>query len=210
MKNLFNLDTPFMQMLTRIGDMIIINVLCLICSIPIVTAGAALSATHRLMQDFVMDNEGAIVKTFFRVFKENFKQATIVWLAMVVITAGLACDFFLVYFYFEGTLATVLYVLLALLTLIAFGTAAFLLPLLTRYQNTLAQHTQNALILMITKFPRTLVMVVLHALPLIVFLLSLTVFVQTLIFWLIIGVSFIIYLDTILLKPVFLELEKSK
>lgn len=210
MKDLFNLESPFMQMLTRIGDMIIINFLCLVCCLPIITAGAALSATHRLMQDFVMENEGAMFKTFFRVFKENFKQSTLVWLIMVVITVSLVCDLMLVNAFFSGTMATIMYILLAVLALVVYGTAAFLFPLLTRYTNTLKEHLFNALILAITRPHLTIGMVALHALPLIIFLLSPAVFVQTLVFWLFIGVAFIIYLDNVMLKKVFQELEKSR
>lgn len=210
MKDLFNLETPFMQMLTRIGDMIIINFLCLVCCLPVVTAGAAISATHRLMQDFVMDNEGALFKTFFRVFKENFKQSTPVWLIMVVITVSLICDLILINTFFEGAFASVMYILLAVLAILVYGTAAFLFPLLTRYNNTLKEHLYNALILAVTRPHLAIAMVVLHALPLIIFLLSPNVFVQTLIFWLFIGIAFIIYLDNVMLKKVFLDLEKGK
>lgn len=209
MKNLFNLDSPFMQMLTRVGDMIIINFLFLVCCIPIITIGASLSATHRVMQDFMMDNEGSVVKTFFRVFKENFKQATIAWLVVLVIIVALACDAFFVYVFCQGTLQYTLFVVLITVALLVYGTVVYLFPLLTRYQNTLGQHVRNSMILMITKLPRTLGMMIFHAIPILVLWLSVEVFMQTLIFWLVIGLSFIIYMDTFLLRPVFLQLEKK-
>ena len=53
MKSIFNLDSPLMQMLTRIGDMILLNVLFLICCIPVITAGASIAAMHKMLQDRV-------------------------------------------------------------------------------------------------------------------------------------------------------------
>ena len=44
MKSLFNLDNPVMQFLSRVADIMLLNMLTLVCSLPIITAGAALSA----------------------------------------------------------------------------------------------------------------------------------------------------------------------
>lgn len=210
MKNLFNLDTPLMQMLTRVGDMIIINFLTIICSLPIITAGAAISATHRIMQDFLMDNETTIIRTYFRAFKENFKQATLVWLALVVIIAALLADVFLINLFIQGSLRSFFVILLSAVALIVFAISMYIFPLLTRYRNTLPQHLRNSLILMITKLPRTIGMMALHALPFVILWLSYNVFLQTLIFWLFVGASFTIFMDTFLLKPVFQQLEKNQ
>lgn len=210
MKNLFNLDTPLMQMLTRVGDMIIINFLTIICSLPIITAGAAISATHRIMQDFLMDNETTIVRTYFRAFKENFKQATLVWLALVVIIAALLADVFLINLFIQGSLRSFFVILLSAVALIVFAISMYIFPLLTRYRNTLPQHLRNSLILMITKLPRTIGMMALHALPFVILWVSYNLFLQTLIFWLFVGASFTIFMDTFLLKPVFQQLEKNQ
>ena len=210
MKNLFNLDTPLMQMLTRVGDMIIINFLTIICSLPIITAGAAISATHRIMQDFLMDNETTIIRTYFRAFKENFKQATLVWLALVVIIAALLADVFLINLFIQGSLRSFFVILLSAVALIVFAISMYIFPLLTRYRNTLPQHLRNSLILMITKLPRTIGMMALHALPFVILWVSYNLFLQTLIFWLFVGASFTIFMDTFLLKPVFQQLEKNQ
>ena len=210
MKNLFNLDTPLMQMLTRVGDMIIINFLTIICSLPIITAGAAISATHRIMQDFLMDNETTIVRTYFRAFKENFKQATLVWLALVVIIAALLADVFLINLFIQGSLRSFFVILLSAVALIVFAISMYIFPLLTRYRNTLPQRLRNSLILMITKLPRTIGMMALHALPFVILWVSYNLFLQTLIFWLFVGASFTIFMDTFLLKPVFQQLEKNQ
>lgn len=210
MKNLFNLDTPLMQMLTRVGEMIIINFLTIFCSLPIITAGAAISAAHRIMQDYLMENESTLVKTYFRAFKENFKQATVVWLILLVIIAALLADVFLINLFIQGTLRNFFVILLSAVALVVFGISLYIFPLLTRYNNTLTQHLHNSLILMITKLPRTVGMMALHCLPFIILWLSFNVFLQTFIFWMLVGISFTIFMDTFLLKPVFQQLEKNQ
>ena len=172
MKNLLNLESPLMQMLTRIGDLILLNVLFLICCIPVVTAGASIAALHRMTQEIVYETDSSTVKGFFRAFRANFKQATAVWLVVCV--------------------------------------AAYMFPLLVRYENKLRNHLTNAVILAIIKLPRTLGMLALIAMPLIILTLDLNMFLQTLIFWIFIGFAFTTYMQTNLLKAVFTELEGGK
>lgn len=209
MKDLFHPDNPFFQFLSRVGDLILLNVLFLLCCIPIVTIGAAQAALHKVAQDYVMDNDAGVLKPFFRAFKANFRQATVVWLMEVVIVVGLVSDLLLIMTYFSGTFATVMYALLALLAVLVVCVSAYMIPLLVRYENTLRQHLSNAVVLAVIKLPKTVGMVLLNLLPLLVALVSLNVFVQTLIFWIVIGFGFVAFVESSMLKSVFEELEKG-
>lgn len=211
MKNIFNLDSPMMQMLTRIGDMILLNVLFLLCCIPVITAGASLAAMHKMCQEIVYETDSSTVKGFFRAFRANFKQATVVWLVVLVVAVGLFCDYLLIVTYFSGSEAVKwMIILLVVLAALVACIAGYMMPLLVRYENKLRQHLNNAIILAVIKLPRTLGMLVLNFLPVILMALSLNSFLQTLIFWIFIGFAFVAYMETILLKPVFTELEKGK
>ncbi len=210
MKNLFNLDSPFFQFLSRVGDLILLNVLFLLCCVPVITIGAAQAALYKVTQDYIMDNDGGMLKPFFRAFRDNFKQATAVWLVELVVIVGLVCDFLLIATFCSGTFATVLYVLLVVLVILVAAVSAYMIPLLVRYENTLRQHLSNAIVLAIIKLPRTLGMILLNLLPLILLMLSPTAFLQTMVFWLAIGFAFVAYMEANLLKPVFQELEQGK
>lgn len=210
MKNLLNLESPLMQMLTRIGDMILLNVLFLICSLPVITLGASLAALHKMLQEIVYDVDSSTVKGFFRAFRANFKQATVVWLFMLLIFVSLFCDYLLIITYFSGTEAVKwMLILLAVLAVLVICVISWLFPLLVRYDNKLRQLLNNAIILSIIKLPRTIGLVALTLMPLIILSLSLNVFIQTLIFWVFIGFSFITYMQVQLLKSVFAELEQG-
>ena len=78
-------DNVVTRGLGKVADFMILNVLWIICSIPIVTIGAATTAMYSVMLRLVKDEEGYIVKGFFKAFKENFKQSTIMWLIYMVV-----------------------------------------------------------------------------------------------------------------------------
>lgn len=207
MKNLFSLENPLIQFLARVGDLILVNFFFLICCIPIVTIGPALTGLHKMTQDIVAEEEKGVIVTFFRTFKENFKQATLGWLAVLLFVIGLTCYFFLVWLFLDGTLATVLYWVLGFLIVMVATIASYLFPLMVRYENTLKEHVFNAGILAVIKLPRTIAIVFLNMLPLLIFVISPETFLQTLVFWLFIGFGFTSYLTSTLLAPVFRELE---
>ena len=48
MKNLFNLDNPVFQVLARVADLAVLNMVCIICCLPVVTMGPALVALNKI------------------------------------------------------------------------------------------------------------------------------------------------------------------
>lgn len=208
MGKIFSLDSPYVHAMERVADFFILNILTIICSIPLFTLGAAVTAHHKVMQDFVLDSEQPVGKTYFRAFAENFKQATVLWLITALAIGLIALDVFLIYIYMDG-LAQILYVLLAVIGVVAFGTAAYAFPLIARYENTLKAHLRNSMILAVGNLPRTVLMLLVYAIPLLMALLSLAFFLNTLMIWATFGISLIIYLQARIIRPVFLMLEQT-
>lgn len=71
-------------MMGRAADLMILNIVFIICCLPIVTIGASLTALHYVTLKMVRNEESYIVKSFFKSFKQNFKQATIINLIMLL------------------------------------------------------------------------------------------------------------------------------
>ena len=209
MRNLFNYENPFIQFLVRVGDLIILNVLFILCSAPVVTLGASLTALHRVTQNMLFEQEEPLLKAFFRAFRQNFRQSTLAWLVELVVIVSLVCDVLLVMAYFNGGLAKAMYILVAVLAILVAGVYAYLMPLIARYENGMRQQVNNAVVLAIIKLPKTLLLVFLNLLPVILVLISVPVFVQTLIFWVVIGFAFVSFIESSILKPVFQQLEKG-
>ena len=209
MRNLFNYENPFIQFLVRVGDLMILNVLFILCSAPVVTLGASLTALHRVTQNMLFEQEEPLLKACFRAFRQNFKQSTLAWLVELVVIVSLVCDVLLVMAYFNGGLAKAMYILVAVLAILVAGVFSYLMPLIARYENGTRQQVNNAVVLAIIKLPKTLLLMLLNLLPVILLLISVPVFVQTLIFWVIIGFAFVSFLTSSILKPVFQQLEKG-
>lgn len=210
MKKMLGPDSPLFQFLSRVGELIILNFFFLICSVPLVTVGASLAAMTKVTQNYALGAEPGVFRAFFRAFRDNFRQATVVWLAMVLIAAALVGDMLLIGAFLTGTAAFLLRCLTLALAIVLLAVFSYLFPLLVRYDNTLRQHAQNAFLLAVIKLPRTLGVTVLNALPFVLAYFSPFRFLQTLSFWVIIGCAVVSYLDSILLCPVLRELEKDR
>lgn len=104
LQGLFNYDNPVWRFIGKLGDLIILNILWTICSIPIFTIGASTTAVYYMTLKLVRDEDGSTIKGFFHSFKENFKQATIIWLILLVAGLLLAFDF---WFFFTGQMVSV-------------------------------------------------------------------------------------------------------
>lgn len=209
MHNLFHYENPFIQFLVRVGDLMILNALFILCSLPVVTLGASLTAMHRVTQNMLFEQEEPLLKAFFRAFRQNFRQSTLAWLVELVVIVSLVCDVLLVMAYFDGGLAKAMYILVAVLAILVAGVFSYLMPLIARYENGMRQQVNNAVVLAIIKLPKTVLLTLLNLLPVILLLISVPVFVQTLIFWVIIGFAFVSFLTSSILKPVFQQLEKG-
>ena len=212
MKDLLNPEGVFFQFLSRVGDLIILNFLFIVCCVPVVTAGAAYAALCKVCMDMIYEQEGGIFKGFFQAFRENFKQATIVWIVELIVLVSLVCDGMLVMSYFPGSKA--MYILLGVLAFLVLCVCTHMMPLLIRYQNGLRQHLSNAMVLAVIRLPRTVLMIAISAMPLIIFVLSViqgtTVFWDTLVFWLAIGFAVCVFINMNLYKGVYTKLEEAK
>ena len=85
MSSFFNMDSPIMRFLSRICDLMILNILCIICCLPVVTAGASITALYTITLKMVRGEESYIFKGFLKAFKENFKQGMVVVLIDAVL-----------------------------------------------------------------------------------------------------------------------------
>lgn len=208
MKNLFTPENPLMQFLSRVGDMMLANLLFLVCCVPLVTIGAAWTALNRVMQSIALREDIGVVKPFFRAFSENFRQATAVWLLLLVFFAGMGGNLLLALSYLTGNALLACKWIIGVLTVWILAVGCYSFQLLARYDNTTRQQLTNAAILTVVKLPRTLGLTLLAILPVLLAYVSMEVFVSTLVFWLILGFAFSSFLSASLLTPVFRQMEQ--
>jgi len=85
MRDFFSLDGPFNKYGGMMADTMILSFLWIICSIPIITIGAANSAMFYVTTRRIAEREGYIVRDFFHAFRVNFVRSTQLWLVSLVI-----------------------------------------------------------------------------------------------------------------------------
>ncbi len=204
-----DIESRFIRFFSLIADLMIVNILFVICSVPIFTIGAALTAMHKAIQNIIFDEGNGVIKTFFSSFKENYKFATSIWFAELLIFAGIIGACLLVVIELQSILQTIFFLIICFLGLIFLSGYTWLYPLIARYDNTIKDHIRNATILMLTQLPTTLVIDLLAVIPVVMTACSLEFLLNTSIIWVIGGFSVISYGINILLKPIFKKHESA-
>lgn len=168
MNRFFNMDNKFFIFMGRVADLIILNLVCLLCCLPIVTAGAAITATYYVTMKMVRNEESYIIRSFFKSFKENFKQATIIHLIMLVTAVILFFDLNIVN-NMEGNLSRVLFCVFIAFTLLYALLLLYVYPVLAKFYNSLKNTFTNSFLMAIRHLPYTFLMLVITLLPLGIF-----------------------------------------
>lgn len=164
MSRFFDLDSPFIQGLNKLADIILLNFLTIICSIPIITAGASVTAMHYVLLKIVRNEETYIIKSFFKSFKLNFKQATIIWLIELVMYSILYIDFRILYLS-EAQYPTWLPLALIIVSVIVFMLGLHIFPLLSKFENSVRDTVKNSMIMGVLTLPKTVLMLLICAMP---------------------------------------------
>lgn len=93
MKNFFALNSPFIDFLTKVANLMLLNVLFLLTCIPIVTIGAALVGLITTISNTYHDENSTISASFFRNVKQKGGRATVIWLFICFLTFLLLVNF---------------------------------------------------------------------------------------------------------------------
>lgn len=161
---LFDLDSPLISVLNKVADLMWLNILTLICCLPIFTAGASLTAMHYMALKIVRNEECYITRGFFKSFKENFKQGTAIWFLLLLAVGVLAGDFYIIT-KTDMEFHNVIKIIIMAAAMLVLFTATFVFPVLAKFENTLKRTLKNAFIMSILQFPKTILMIVLNVLP---------------------------------------------
>lgn len=154
MHGLFNYDGPFIQIFNKIADCICLSVLWLISSLPVITIGSSTTALYYSMNKCIRRSEGGIWNTFWHSFRMNFKQATVLWLLLLLIYGVLGvCCYSSYLMCLSGNLPKeMLYFLLAVLAVVTIW-ASFVFPYLAKFQNTNRLILKNCVYIALMNFP---------------------------------------------------------
>lgn len=157
-------DSKFMNAVSTCADYVILNLLCLVCCLPVVTAGAATTAKYYVSMKMVRGEEPVVTKSFFYAFRQNFCQSLAVWGILGGGLCLLALDWYLTVNARAGTMNPVFTVLLAVLTVLVLGTAFCAFPMLARFRMSTVEIIRGGAVFTLMKLPRVILALAVSAL----------------------------------------------
>ena len=92
MGRFFNVDNPVWRFIGNLADVFIVSVFWIICSLPVITIGASTTAMYYVTLKLASNQEGYTTRSFFKSFRENFKQATSIWIGTAAVGVVLYLD----------------------------------------------------------------------------------------------------------------------
>lgn len=157
-KKRFSSDTIPTMLLGKLGDILILHFAFLICSVPIVTIGAALSATSYVGMKMASGMDGFVLSNFLKAFKENFKRSTLYW--MICVIAGVLIWFSYRYWgTIGGMIGLVLGSVSVILAILLGMTMLYVFAVQAKFFNTFTATIKNALFMSVRHLHITILMV---------------------------------------------------
>lgn len=161
MGGFFNYDNPVWRFVGRIWDLFILNLLWVICSIPIVTFGASTTAMYYCTLKIAKDRDsGGMFTMFFHSFKDNIGQSTIIWIIMAFIGGILFFDirFFSFYSPIQNTvIRMIIFTVTCFLILLWLFIFLYIFPIQAKFINSIKQTFKLALFMSIKHLVRTII-----------------------------------------------------
>lgn len=208
MNRLFDADSGLMRGLSRLTDLVLLNLLFILTSIPIITIGASTSALYSVFFRWHRQEESGYVKAYFHAFARDFKEATVLWLAFVVF---FGIGLFDIWFFTQQPeplgYISLLFCFLSAMVLFVYGYAIVLVSL---FANSFAGTLKNALLMSVAYFPRTLGMTCISCFPVLLVWLFPDVILRFGWFLVLFAFSGVTYLNSLLLRPVILSMLEKK
>lgn len=197
------MNSGFWRFVNRALDVLLLNLLWIVFSLPVITIGASTCAAFYVTMKMVDEEEGYVARMFVKAFKENFKQGTLMWL----FTAPcIYADYLIWQLVIKGDGINFIVIVGAILyTAIIALVILYSYPLIARYKNSLRNIIKNAFGVSMLYFKRTLFLLFLVALEVAIIFWNR----YTLIAGAFIGPEFIIYTISAIAKRIFQKIEKS-
>lgn len=199
----FSVDSPLYRFLSKLLDVIRLNFLWILFSIPLVTIGASTVAALSVALKMADDEEGYIGRSFLKAFRENWKQGTVLGVITLVALYAIYLDFQ----FFEALEGNpMIFLLVGILSIVVVVSALlYAYPLAARYENTLFRTIQNSIDITRRYVGRTLFLVFVLSLEFLLFQFN-----QTMMFFaILLGPGFMIYTLAAFSKKTFLLIEKE-
>ena len=186
--SIFRYDSSFMLKASRVASLIVLNLLWLVCCIPVITIGPATVAMHHVLFQYHTGRSDQVFKPFFHAFRRDFLQGAILGIPVTIVCVLLVFNGLYIYGNYPDTFHP-LWIPFILMVLIVGAMIIYGFPLMARYTLKLGQIISNALVFFIRNPKFSVFSMLLYFLPVLVFLFVPKIFPNFLFFWVLLGGS---------------------
>lgn len=193
-------DNKFFSFMSAVGDIILLNILFLITSLPILTIGVSLSALYSSIKKRIHGHESYVSKDYISAWKENRKNGLLIWI--ILLPCLLAMLFFTIYIagHLENLAAVCAYFLLFLILLF---TLTYAFPLQATFVNSPLQILRNSLLTALAHLPYTLVLIFITSIPVCLTLCFPSALYFSFTYWILFGFSLSTIVSVLITERVF-------
>lgn len=161
MNRLFNPDNPIMQFISKIFDLIVLNLIFIFSCVPVITIGASLTGLYYVSLKILRGDDPYIWQNFWKAFRQNFKQATLLWLLAIAIFIFIAMDFYIINSA-DTTAFAILRVGLWIISALLLSMFIYLFPIISHFVCTTRQALKNSLLMTIGYLPYTVIFLAIY------------------------------------------------
>ena len=208
MSRFFNPDNPVMEFIAKIFDLVILNLTFIFSCVPIITIGASTSALSYVTLKMVRGEDPYIWRNFWKSFRQNFKQGTLVWIFSILIFIFLGMDFYIINSQ-NTSLFAVVRILLWIVCAVALSVFLYVFPVISHFVCTTKQALKNALLMTFGHLPYTLMMLALAGLLLFLCSSSSKLFAMIVVLSGICGFSVVSFVYSIMFDRIFQKYESE-
>lgn len=197
-----NFNSPLMEFIDTTARFVALNIIFIICCLPIITIGPAIAALYQIILREVRGEHGYLIRKFFQHFKEMFVQSFftfVIFLAIILILV------FNITFWSSlgGLLSYLILILVCIMLLIAVCAFVYIFPLMARFENSLWFTIKNAFLIALANPKSTMILLFIH----IIMAGIIYIFPPSKVFMLFIGFSFVTYCNSYILNRTFRKYE---
>lgn len=202
--SIFHPDSFLMQKLGLLFDLMLLNFITLLCSIPIFTMGAAVTALYDGVWR-LKHQRGSLLRDYFRAFRSNFGKATLLFLPLLLLGLVIGYGALLVYLNYDNGMKSGMFPLI-IGTVLWILIISWVFPLQSRFESPILRVYVNAFLCALRYLPRTIIMAVLNLLPIFLAFFATTLFLNISILWCFLWFALSAYLIICLLDTPFRQL----
>lgn len=202
MGGMFDVDSPVMNVLNKIMNLVVLNLCFVVSCLPVITAGAALTALYSVTLKMVRNEESYIFSSYCKAFRDNFRQGTACWLLLMAAGGVLLADF-LALKGLEGGTRTVFCVTAVVFLVVYSVLVLYIFPYTARFKDSTLTSMKNAFFIGGANFGYTVTVLLINLAAATLTFFSLEVFLRAVFLWLAIGFSLTAYINSFFLRKVF-------